>query len=129
LNALVERDASKLQKVAVIRLASCDFTRNTPPFVDFPPELRDVILGHIGFVEGGLNVDGTVIGTPKKEGVLKECSIIRSKDVRNIVIVGTFSPIDVEHKQEVVVRDWILEELGDVNVVCSAQGTSNLSLF
>jgi N-methylhydantoinase A/oxoprolinase/acetone carboxylase beta subunit len=126
LNALVERDTSKLQKVGVIRLASCNFTKNAPPFVDFPVELRDTILGHIGFIEGGLNVDGTIIGSPNRVDVSEECNILRSKDIQNIVVVGTFSPVDVDHKQEEVVRDWILEELGNVNVVCSAQGRRSL---
>ena len=124
LNSLVERDAVKLHKVGVIRLASSDFTKNTPPFVDFPPELRDVILGHYGFVDGGLNVDGTTIGNVTRESVQRQCAILRRKKIWNIVVVGTFSPIDIEDRQEEVVRDWILEELGNVNVVCSAKGSS-----
>ncbi|KAG9235391.1 hypothetical protein BJ875DRAFT_459241 [Amylocarpus encephaloides] len=121
LNALIERDTSKLQKVGVLRLASCDFTKNTPPFVDFPPELKLIILGHTAFLEGGLNIDGTLIGAPDKAEVIRECAILREKGIRNIVIVGTFSPIDVHHQQETQVKNWVLEELGDVKVVCSSQ--------
>ncbi len=41
INALVERDAEKLNRVGVIRLASQGFTRATPPFVEFEADLRE----------------------------------------------------------------------------------------
>lgn len=39
-NALVERNANALERVAVIRLCG-KFTRGTPPFASFPLELRE----------------------------------------------------------------------------------------
>lgn len=40
INAILECDAERLERVGVIRLAS-QFTRATPPFVDFETELRN----------------------------------------------------------------------------------------
>lgn len=39
MNAVVERDASRLDPVAIIRLAAGGYMKHTPPFVDFPPAL------------------------------------------------------------------------------------------
>ena len=41
INALVERDVSKLRRVGVIRLASQGFTHRVPPFIEIPAHLRD----------------------------------------------------------------------------------------
>ena len=117
---MVGRDASKLQKVGVIRLASNDFTRFVPPFVDFPPALRDIIQGHVGFINGGLNIDGTPIGGVSKIEVLEQCNLLKKHGLCSVVVVGTFSPVDAEYHQEQVVRDIIVHELARVEVVCSA---------
>lgn len=44
INALVERDAEKLSRVGVVRLASQGFTHTTPPLVEFPEDLRDSMV-------------------------------------------------------------------------------------
>ena len=59
-NSLVERDATKLQRVAVVRLSSV-YSRLAPPFVSFPYELRRILEGPTYFAEGGLQVDGSEI--------------------------------------------------------------------
>ena len=41
INAMVERDTAKLSRVGVIRLASEGFTQTTPPFIEFPADLRN----------------------------------------------------------------------------------------
>ena len=130
INAVVGRDASKLQKVGVIRLASNDFTRLTPPFVDFPLALRDIILGHVAFINGGLNIDGTPIGEISEIEVLEQCKLLERHGLRSVVIVGTFSPIDTEYHQEQTVRDIIVRELAGAEVVCSADSKyySNLNV-
>lgn len=61
-NSLIERDGSKLERVAVIRLSG-PFSKLAPPFVSFPYELRNVLEGPIFFTQGGLQVDGTEITT------------------------------------------------------------------
>jgi hypothetical protein len=40
INAVVERDISRLDPVAVIRLAGGNYARSTPSFIDFPPPLK-----------------------------------------------------------------------------------------
>ncbi len=61
-NSLVERDSTKLQRVAIIRLCG-PYSRLTPPFASFPYELRHVLEGPVFFAEGGLQVDGREIST------------------------------------------------------------------
>lgn len=52
MNAVLEQDASKLDKVAVIRLCG-PYTQGSPPFTDFPPPLRQLTEGHFAYVDGG----------------------------------------------------------------------------
>lgn len=59
-NSLIERDVSRLERVAVIRLCGV-FTRLAPPFISFPYALRRVLEGPIRFADGGLQVDGSEI--------------------------------------------------------------------
>ena len=42
----------RLAKVAVIRLSSV-YTKQCPPFIDFPKSLRILTEGHVGYVDGG----------------------------------------------------------------------------
>jgi hypothetical protein len=67
-NAVLEEDSSKLDKVAVVRLCG-PYTESAPPFgifcihpshvsiliiiVDFPPALRRLVEGYSGYVDGG----------------------------------------------------------------------------
>lgn len=52
INAVLEADARRLAKVAVIRLSGL-YTRQCPPFIDFPKQLRALTEGHVGYVDGG----------------------------------------------------------------------------
>lgn len=61
-NSLVERDTTKLQRVACVRLCG-PYSRLTPPFASFPYELRHVLEGPVFFANGGLQVDGREITT------------------------------------------------------------------
>ena len=108
--------------MAVIRLASNGFTELAPPFVDFPPDLAELICGHVGFVSGGLNIDGSEIGSIDRAEVLEQCRILKEKGLRDVVIVGPFSPLDNKFHQEQRVSDIINSEIRGVRVVCSAQG-------
>lgn len=67
INSLIERDASKLSKVAVIRLCG-PFSRLCPPFASFPYELRAVLEGPIFYANGGVQVDGSVIAEVSDDG-------------------------------------------------------------
>jgi N-methylhydantoinase A/oxoprolinase/acetone carboxylase beta subunit len=61
-NSLVERNAEKLERVAVIRLCG-PHSRLCAPFVSFPYELRAILEGPVFFAQGGLQVDGREIST------------------------------------------------------------------
>ena len=52
INAVLEADVRRLAKVAVIRLCG-PYTKQCPPFIDFPNTLRELIRGYVGYVDGG----------------------------------------------------------------------------
>lgn len=51
-NAVLEQDSSKLDRVAIIRLCG-PYSRGSPPFVDFPTRLAHLMKGYVGYVDGG----------------------------------------------------------------------------
>ena len=129
LNAILEHDASRLEKVAVIRLTDYDFTRQTPPFIDWPPALCRLMQGHVGFVRGGVNIDGSLIAELDEEALVKQAEIIRSKQLRNVVIVGVGSPMDTQFGQENRARRILQARLLSVNVTCSHEIAGSGILF
>ncbi|KAF8806685.1 putative hydantoinase/oxoprolinase [Phlegmacium glaucopus] len=123
INAIVQLDSTRLEKVAVIRLAA-PYTTECPPFIDFPDDLSEIMNGHTAVIHGGLQMhvfsDGRIINDLRENEILEQADIIRSKGLKNIVLVGIYSPLDVEGKTEYKVRDILLKELGqEVNIVCS----------
>ncbi|KAF8815021.1 hypothetical protein BYT27DRAFT_6854318 [Phlegmacium glaucopus] len=119
INAIVQLDAIRLEKVAVIRLAA-PYTTECPPFIDFPDDLSEIMNGHTTVIHGGLQIDGRIINDLREHEILDQADIIRSKGLKNIVLVGVYSPLDVEGKTEYKVRDILLKELGpEINIVCS----------
>ncbi|KAJ4385735.1 hypothetical protein N0V93_010165 [Gnomoniopsis smithogilvyi] len=118
INSVVERDARRLRKVAVIRL-SRSFLREVPPFADFPEDLAAILNGYCGIVDGGLHIDGSIEANIQEHQVVSECAKIKALDLTAVVVAGVFSPIDETFHQESKVRDIILRELPNVDVVCS----------
>lgn len=120
-NAVVERDARRLCKVAVVRIAG-PFGKHAPPCVDWPADMSDLVLGHWGSVKGGLEVDGILIAELDEKAVREQCRQIQQKGIRSIVVNGVFSPIDTVYLQEERAAEIIQEELGnDVDVVLSKE--------
>ncbi|KAI0694195.1 hydantoinase/oxoprolinase [Cytidiella melzeri] len=118
-NAVLEADSRRMEKVAVIRLCG-PYTQQCPPFIDFPPALKVLTDGYVGYLDGGFEIDGREIVPLKEEQVIEQCKIIREKGLRNVVIVGIFSPLDNDGKQESRAKTIVERELGPkVNVVCS----------
>lgn len=74
-NSLIERDARKLQKVALLRLCG-PYSRLTPPFAAFPYELREVLEGPCFFAQGGLQVDGREISSVSFSTLLELLELI-----------------------------------------------------
>ncbi len=117
-NAVVEPDASRLARVAVIRLCG-PFSKFTPPCVDWPDDMRELVLGHYALLTGGLEIDGNVIDELVEAEILDQCRIIREKNIEAVVVNGVFSPIDTVKRQEERAATIIRKEIPGCDVVCS----------
>lgn len=123
INAIVEHDVRHLEKVAVLRLSK-SFTREIPPFADFPAALKRIMYGYHSFIDGGLHIDGSLEAPIREDQVLRECAIIKEMGIRSVVLVGVFSPLDTHFHQEKTVREIINRELPNAVVVCSSEVSS-----
>ncbi|OJD31999.1 hydantoinase protein [Diplodia corticola] len=96
-NAVIERDAARLSRVAVIRLSG-PFGKHAPPCIDWPTDLRSLVLGHHAQVKGGLEVDGRPISDIDEQELASVCADIAAvshpRSIAAVVINGVFSPID-----------------------------------
>ncbi|BFZ58753.1 hypothetical protein PYCC9005_005818 [Savitreella phatthalungensis] len=118
INAVLERDRSRLRPVAVIRL-SAHFTRSTPPFSNFPAALRDIMCGYYTYCKGGCNIDGSQIAPIDENEIRERAREIRARGLRTVVVTGVYSPIDETFKQEERCAAILRDEIPGVNVVCS----------
>lgn len=119
INAVLEQDARRLDKVAILRLSK-SFLREVPPFPDyFPQALEKICDGYLGYIDGGLAIDGSEEAPLNELQVEGHCNEIRRLGIKVIVVVGVFSPIDETFRQESRVEEIIRKRLPDVDVVCS----------
>ena len=54
INAIIQVNRAKLERVAVLRLCG-PYGREQAPFTEFPRQLRNALEGHVGYLSGGLN--------------------------------------------------------------------------
>lgn len=127
INAIIEHDHRHLSKVAVIRLSK-SFTREIPPFSDFPTSLKNLIYGWHTFVDGGLHIDGSEEAPIVEHQIIDACSAIKYRGISAVVVCGVFSPLDGTFHQEDRVRRIIQQTLPGVRVVCSSE-ISNLGFL
>ncbi|KAF5681269.1 hydantoinase [Fusarium heterosporum] len=127
INAIVERDERHLSKVAVVRLSK-SFTREVPPFSDFPNQLKDIMCGYCTQVDGGLQIDGGMEAPIVESQVIEACTQIRQRRIKAVVVCGVFSPLDHHFHQEDTVRRIINRELPEASVTCSSE-ISNLGFL
>ncbi|KAK8154076.1 hypothetical protein BC567DRAFT_276983 [Phyllosticta citribraziliensis] len=113
-NAVVQADDHNLRRVAVLRVCG-PYTKENPSFLDFPPILARIMNGHTAYLDD----DGREILPIDEEQVRNECKIVKEKGIDDIAIIGVFSPLDTEGTQEARVRQIVLEELPDADVVLS----------
>ncbi|KAJ9632036.1 hypothetical protein H2203_000437 [Taxawa tesnikishii (nom. ined.)] len=118
INAVVEQDARRLRRVAILRLSK-SFLREVPPFSEFPPGLTSIIKGYVGYLDGGLHIDGSEEAPVREEQVVERCGEIKKLGLTAIVVGGVYSPIDEVFRQEDKVRDIVLREIPGADVVCS----------
>lgn len=119
-NAVVERDPARLSRVAVLRLCG-PFAKHATPCLDWPAEVRQLVLGHWARLRGGLEVDGHLIADLDPAELRGQCARIRDKGIRSVVVVGVFSPIDTVERQEERAAEIIQEEIPGCDVVLSKQ--------
>jgi N-methylhydantoinase A/oxoprolinase/acetone carboxylase beta subunit len=73
----------------------------------------------VGYVDGGLAIDGSQEAPIVEQQVVRECHAIKALDLTAVVIAGIFSPIDEVFRQEDNVREIVVRELPGVDIVCS----------
>lgn len=119
-NAVVERDANRLSKVAVLRLCG-PFAKHATPCIDWPDDMRELILGYYARVAGGLEVDGPLISDIDPAEIRAECIKIKELGIRSIVVIGVFSPIDTLELQEERAAEIVRAEIPGCDVVLSKE--------
>ncbi|KAK3329913.1 hypothetical protein B0H66DRAFT_635022 [Apodospora peruviana] len=117
-NAVIERDDKRLDRVAVVRLCG-PFSKHVTPCVDWPVDLRDLVLGCHALVRGGLQVDGELISNIDEGEIAKFCAKIKVLGIKAVVVNGVFSPIDTVERQEERAAEIIRREIPGCEVVCS----------
>ncbi|OHE93547.1 hydantoinase [Colletotrichum orchidophilum] len=118
INALVEADTRRLSKVAVVRLCG-PFTRQIPPFSDFPSGLHRILDGGVYYLDGGLEIDGREIAPLDHEQIRQTTRDIVASGVKSVALVGIFSPLDHSGMHEETCKRIMLEEAPGLDVVCS----------
>lgn len=117
-NAVVEADARRLTKVAVVRLCG-PFTKQLPSFTDFPVELKKILNGGTYYIDGGLEIDCREILPLDPVQVRDTASKIISTGVTTICLVGVFSPLDQWGIHEDICKRIMLEVDPSLTIVCS----------
>lgn len=90
-NAVIERSANKLSKVAVVRLCG-PASRALPPFADFPNELKILMKASVHMVSGGIEYNRVPISPICNDDIHKLANDLLNQSVTNVVISGVFSP-------------------------------------
>ncbi|KAL0941345.1 hydantoinase [Colletotrichum truncatum] len=118
INALVEADTRRLSRVAVVRLCG-PFTRQIPPFSDFPSGLHRILDGGVYYLDGGLEIDGREIAPLDHEQIRQAARDIAASGVKSVALVGVFAPLDHAGIHEETCKKIIIEEVPALDVVCS----------
>lgn len=118
INALIEADARRLERVAVIRLCG-PFTRQIPPFSGFPLGLHGVLDGGTYYLDGGLEMDGRPIAPLDEEQVRRTARDIVAAKVGAVAVIGIFSPLDHDGIYEKACKQILLDVAPNLRVVCS----------
>ncbi|KAL6699660.1 hypothetical protein J3F84DRAFT_189134 [Trichoderma pleuroticola] len=118
INSLIEADARRLDRVAVFRLCG-PFTKQIPPFSDFPLGLRGILDGGVHYLDGGLEMDGREIAPLNPEQIREAVKSVVAAGIGAIALVGIFSPLDHHGIHEEQCRRIILDAAPELRVVCS----------
>ena len=72
LNAVIEQDRGKLDKVAVLRFVG-PYSQKTEPFCEFPAGLKDILKGYVAYLDGGHYVHGEEVSELNKKEIHDHC--------------------------------------------------------
>lgn len=117
-NALVEADSRRLSRVAVVRLCG-PFTRQIPPFSDFPVGLRRIMDGGAHYLHGGLEIDGREIAPLDPVQVVACVRAIQAAGICAVALVGVFAPLDHQGIHEEECKRQMLALDPALDIVCS----------
>lgn len=98
INALLQR--RDLVPVSVVRLCGPASTA-LPPFIGFPDNLADLLQAKCFFVNGGYQVDGSIITEVDEKEILDVIQQIKDSNIHNVVISGVFSPVNDDQEKQV----------------------------
>ncbi|QPG75302.1 hypothetical protein FOA43_002653 [Brettanomyces nanus] len=116
INAVIEQDQARLDRVAVLRLCG-PYSHNAPPFSDFPRRLKRILNGYIGFLNGGYQVDGNEIQQLDEAEIINHAEEIKRLHLRAVAIVGIFSPMKAD--QELKVKQILQREIPGIRIAIS----------
>lgn len=117
-NAVVEADERRLSRVAVVRLCG-PYTRQIPPFSDFPQKLRRIMDGGIYYLDGGLEIDGREITPLNPDQIKLTVEKLEEARIETVALVGVFSPLDHSGIHEESCKSIMLEQNPSLAIVCS----------
>ncbi|KAJ9610458.1 hypothetical protein H2200_005235 [Cladophialophora chaetospira] len=109
-NAIVENDARRLSRVAVI-----------PPFSDFPYALRELVEGPTFYLDGGLEIDGREISSLNPDQIKGAATAIAQAGIEYVAVIGVFSALDQHGLHEERCKALLQESEPKLSVVCSGQ--------
>ncbi|KAF9892323.1 hypothetical protein FE257_002100 [Aspergillus nanangensis] len=118
INAVVQADATRLNRVAVVRLCG-PFTKMVPPFAEFPANLKRIMQGPTFYLDGGLEIDGREIAPLDPEQIKAAVKSIQEAGIKTAAVVGIFSAVDYKGIHEESCRRQMLELDPSLSVVCS----------
>ena len=84
--------------------------------------------GYVGYLDGGLHIDGSQEAPIVESQVVEKCAEIKKLGLTAVVVVGCFSPIDEEFKQEDRVREIVQREIPGADVIVSHE-VANIGLL
>ncbi|AGO11287.1 AaceriACR027Cp [[Ashbya] aceris (nom. inval.)] len=116
INAVIERDTNKLERVAVLRLCA-GYGESLPPFGDFPEDLGNILQCYVASMDGGSQVNGSDIKPLDEPALRRHCEEIRKRDITCVAVIATFA--NINNAQELRAAEIIKEEIPGVEVVLS----------
>ena len=117
-NAVIEADERRLSRVAVVRLCG-PYTRQVPPFSNFPGRLRKIVDGGTYYLDGGLEIDGREITSLNPDQIKTTVETLRTAGIETVALVGVFSPLDHSGIHEERCKNIMLEQNPALSIVCS----------